>query len=461
MLQCVPYNLVILLFVAILPLCAGRAEAGPLHDAAYLGNATVVQRLIEEGECVKGVDDDQDTSLHIAVRNGRLKVAALLIENGADPNVLNAWGESSLSVALLSFRKEVDMGILALLLKGGADPNLLTWTERAVFIGLDQEAAVFRMLKEHGLSPKADLMGLLAKSGRAATVKLLLEGDGGVALDPKAYDALRDAAAKGRIEVVEAISMRTIGRGREALDEARWSNNYSHFKKMLERGADPNGIGSSGSIPLIQSEVQRKRVEYVQLLIDFGANVNVAGSKQYTPLHIAVQVDSCEMIQLLVQNGADMSLEDKYGRTPIELAKGRGKKELIDCLVELGSPRIRVGRPNPSNTGSASDVERNNIGFSKTPDKVDFKKRPSNIGSAVLSGGDGDNVFIFGKEGGAVTITDFNPAGDKIGFSGANAAADLKVTTNEGNTIILYGDTTIVLNGREMTIEEVWACRKE
>ena len=77
-------------------------------------------------------------------------------------------------------------------------------------------------------------------------------------------------------------------------------------------------------------------------------------------------------------------------------------------------------------------------------------------GNDILTGGSGADVFVFGTDDGNDTITDFNPQEDQLYFSGAEPG-DLGVTTEGGNTIITFGDTTITLEGTEMTEAEVWA----
>ena len=55
-----------------------------LHEAAKTGKIDKVRKLLKEGHPVSGLDSRFGlTPLHFAVRNGRVEVAQLLIENGA------------------------------------------------------------------------------------------------------------------------------------------------------------------------------------------------------------------------------------------------------------------------------------------------------------------------------------------------------------------------------------------
>jgi len=55
-----------------------------LHEAAKTGKIDKVRKLLKEGHLVNALDSRFGlTPLHFAVRNGRVAVAQLLIENGA------------------------------------------------------------------------------------------------------------------------------------------------------------------------------------------------------------------------------------------------------------------------------------------------------------------------------------------------------------------------------------------
>ena len=55
-----------------------------LHEAAKTGKIDKVRKLLEEGHPVNALDSRFGLApLHFAVRNGRVEVARLLIENGA------------------------------------------------------------------------------------------------------------------------------------------------------------------------------------------------------------------------------------------------------------------------------------------------------------------------------------------------------------------------------------------
>lgn len=81
------------------------------------------------------------------------------------------------------------------------------------------------------------------------------------------------------------------------------------------------------------------RHDLLELLIDAGADVNLKGTNDWTPLHMAGARGDLEAIRILMENGADPSIRtdiDSYA-TPAEEAASLGQKaaaRLIRALTE-------------------------------------------------------------------------------------------------------------------------------
>jgi len=92
----------------------------PLHLAAARGHCAAVQQLLLAGSWVsprEGSTAHRDTPLHKACRHGRLDAAALLLEAGAHPFIVNARGDTPLQVAMTPPLQALCRG--ATLLSGG------------------------------------------------------------------------------------------------------------------------------------------------------------------------------------------------------------------------------------------------------------------------------------------------------------------------------------------------------
>ncbi len=74
------------------------------------------------------------------------------------------------------------------------------------------------------------------------------------------------------------------------------------IKLLLEKGADVNARDISGSIALFARNAD---LEIVQLMLNYGLNVNNIDKRGETPLNQAINYNNIELAELLLQHGAD------------------------------------------------------------------------------------------------------------------------------------------------------------
>jgi ankyrin repeat protein len=91
-----------------------------IHDAAKKGKVDIVKSLLAENpERINTKDKDGLTLLHVAVVQGHMDVAELLIAKGADVNARDEIGDTPLHKATIYRHKDV----AELLIAKGADVN--------------------------------------------------------------------------------------------------------------------------------------------------------------------------------------------------------------------------------------------------------------------------------------------------------------------------------------------------
>jgi hypothetical protein len=107
---------------------------GALAAAAHQGQASVVEALLGSADIDAQTGEDRFSALMLAARAGHREVAALLLDNGAKPNLQNAWGATALMLA--AHQSRIDL--VELLLARGAEAGLhdtegwtaLVWASR-------------------------------------------------------------------------------------------------------------------------------------------------------------------------------------------------------------------------------------------------------------------------------------------------------------------------------------------
>ncbi|CDR96804.1 ankyrin repeat domain containing protein, putative [Babesia bigemina] len=91
----------------------------PLVQAARLGEAAILQTLLDAGTDLKNSDMYETTPMHAAAEEGRLECLRLLVSNGADINARDIAGRTPLYLAVL----ENQARAVELLLSLGCDAN--------------------------------------------------------------------------------------------------------------------------------------------------------------------------------------------------------------------------------------------------------------------------------------------------------------------------------------------------
>lgn len=73
------------------------------------------------------------------------------------------------------------------------------------------------------------------------------------------------------------------------------------------------------------------------LLIEHGANLSVADTERYTPLHWAALNGFARAVPVLVARGANVNADNVYGFTPLLQSASRGHVAVTRCLIDAGA----------------------------------------------------------------------------------------------------------------------------
>jgi ankyrin repeat protein len=137
--------------------------------------------------------------------------------------------------------------------------------------------------------------------------------------------------------------------GETPLEIACHALNVELVELLIEYGANVNVSDRFGSTPLhnIVTCSDEQHIEIAKILIKHGADVNGCGDvsnvdelySYKTPLHYACEeYNDIEMVKLLIDNGADVNAIDANNDTPLHYAcKNNQNIEMVKLLIDNGA----------------------------------------------------------------------------------------------------------------------------
>ena len=132
---------------------------------------------------------------------------------------------------------------------------------------------------------------------------------------------------------------------RDKFNDMLFSYDEDEIKKAIKGKADLNAKYPSGYV-FDEYLSDDSNADIVKMLLKAGANPNL-NMEDHSPLGLAAEYNSVGLIKLLVSNGADLELADSRGYTPLMIAVKNKSKDAIDALIELGAD---VNASNDSDT---------------------------------------------------------------------------------------------------------------
>ncbi len=299
-----------------------------LHLAAEEGHLKIAKLLIENGADVNAKHSLGGTPLHLAASRDHLKIAKLLIENGADVNAKDSLGGTPLHLAA----SRDHLKIAKLLIENGADVNAKDSLKETAFYFATKRRhlEIAKLLIENGadVNTKASsgttLFHWALENDHLEIVKFLIENGADV--------NVKDAK-NGQTVLYLAIK-------RDYFFEITINRPYLEITKLLiENGADVNAKTNDSQTPL-HLAVEEGNLDIVKLLIANDADVN-AKANNGTPLHLAVgnyQKNHLKIAKLLIENGADVNA---FGKTVLHSAAMCDNIELVNLILNEGAEVAR------------------------------------------------------------------------------------------------------------------------
>ena len=184
-------------------------------------------------------------------------------------------------------------------------------------------------------------------------------------------------------------AQRTYDKVTPLLLSANW-NNFMAVYLLLDHGADANIAAADGRTPLHKA-VMKGNQNLVKLFLEKNALVNTQNADGDSPLHTAVSNGFFDITKLLIKKGSNVNLQNKEGRTPLFLAAENKHEQLIKILIE-----------------NEADVT---IGYKKNSTKRIYPVRGKNKDRAawryVLAKEHLLDLFLKRAKGGSLDLADF------------------------------------------------------
>lgn len=273
------------------------------------------------------------------------------LRHGAVPDAASFHSKYT---SLLYACQSKDDNMVKILLRHGANPNISS-TEESIFpLYLAAQHGfieIVKILLQHGahvnMTRKDNASSLLisAQNGHTEIVQILLSHGAQTDIFPNSkFHPLLQAVKRKHNEIVDLLlnhNTSTIDvedkAGATPLLTALHNGDILIAKKLIEKGANVNLPNYEGITPLTLAVTQNKLGEIVQLLISRGANIDMVGKCQCSPLYMACQSGQTETVAMLLAYGANPNIANSWGSTPLHCAVSLNHSEIEHKLLAHGA----------------------------------------------------------------------------------------------------------------------------
>jgi len=267
------------------------------------------------------------TPLLYAARQGNLEIAKLLVAAGADIEQGDANDDTPLLTAIVNASVASKPGVSTehieiahYLIEQGADVNATDWYgQTPLWAAVDlRNVEVPGPVRDNGIDRDAafELIRTLLEHGADPNARV-----------KEVLPVKRWITRLGNLSWVDVT-------GQTPFFRAAYSGDVSTMKLLLEYGADPNIATFNGTTPLMAAagvnwtvsqtfdEGPEALLEAVKLAHALGNDVNAQNTLGFAAIHGAANRGSDDIIRWLAANGAKLDIEDAVGRTPVVWAHG-------------------------------------------------------------------------------------------------------------------------------------------
>ncbi|XP_053675177.1 E3 ubiquitin-protein ligase MIB2 [Anopheles nili] len=298
---------------------SGSSLADRLVREAAQGNLDYVQNYLgihpEAVDCVSG----GKTCLQVAAHQGHVELVKYLLQHGANVNVVDKEGDSTLHYASFGNQPEI-MRVL-----------------------LQHNASIDELNSSH-----CSALHISAHKKPPHCVKLLLEFGANVNVQDAYGDtALHDAIGKENTEVVELLcgcptldlTIRN-NRGFNALHHASLKGNVHAARNIIRLARQLVNVRKDDGFSALHLAALNGHARVVEVLVKEGqADINIRNNRSQTPFLLAVSQGHTAAIEKLVDLGCDIRARDEDGDNAMHLCIIK-KANLVQDVSPTDAPKI-------------------------------------------------------------------------------------------------------------------------
>ncbi|KAJ2951459.1 hypothetical protein O0L34_g13611 [Tuta absoluta] len=186
----------------------------------------------------------------------------------------------------------------------------------------------------------SNALNFAARSNNVPVVQRLLKKLNPSCIDNRGWTCLHEAAANDSYESLMLIlkhkdcrPLAETHEGHTALYLAcRHNASLKLIKALLDSVEDIANYGSTESVTPLHIAAAQGRVDLMQLLVDYGAIVNVQDFDGDTPIHDAALATKHTAVEMLLHAGGDPEIKSEANYTPFHLACYKGSLECVKVL---------------------------------------------------------------------------------------------------------------------------------
>lgn len=149
--------------------------------------------------------------------------------------------------------------------------------------------------------------------------------------------------AEPLVRLLLAHGANVHGRSHTPLGIAVGSGFTRVVRLLLEAGASPDVRIINGEPVVVTATREAKAVGILELLLDFGADIDAANHDGSNALLTAAQYGPVETVQMLVGRGVNLGCQDHAGNTPLLVAILNEQRLSAEYLVGLDGVDIHSG----------------------------------------------------------------------------------------------------------------------